>query len=139
RGGARCQPAAIRSFPASALRNPDAERGRGGQGADWAAGCTLDVADGSYAGATAVSQRSQASGLLSRQGSRHDRRRTRPSVRTAFCLSEGRSNRIDRKSTRLNSSHVKISYAVFCLKKKKTKKNKDTNKVQIKSHSMFAI
>src|SRR5690349_23927216 len=30
--------------------------------------------------------------------------------------------RIDRKSTRLNSSHVEISYAVFCLKKK-TKKN----------------
>src|SRR5690606_40879535 len=29
----------------------------------------------------------------------------------------------DRKSTRLNSSHVKISYAVFCLKKKKTKDN----------------
>src|SRR5690606_39719138 len=28
-------------------------------------------------------------------------------------------NRVDRKSTRLNSSHVKISYAVFCLKKKK--------------------
>src|SRR5438874_4730991 len=31
--------------------------------------------------------------------------------------------RQDRKSTRLNSSHVEISYAVFCLKKKK-KKNK---------------
>src|SRR5690349_24715029 len=31
----------------------------------------------------------------------------------------------DRKSTRLNSSHVEISYAVFCLKKKKTtEKNK---------------
>src|SRR5207253_8108283 len=29
--------------------------------------------------------------------------------------------RIDRKSTRLNSSHVAISYAVFCLKKKKFK------------------
>src|SRR5690606_40891842 len=28
---------------------------------------------------------------------------------------------LDRKSTRLNSSHVKISYAVFCLKKKNTK------------------
>src|SRR5690606_41650632 len=28
----------------------------------------------------------------------------------------------DRKSTRLNSSHVKISYAVFCLKKKKNKR-----------------
>src|SRR5437868_10727338 len=30
----------------------------------------------------------------------------------------------DRKSTRLNSSHVSISYAVFCLKKKKKKYNK---------------
>src|SRR5690554_7272204 len=29
---------------------------------------------------------------------------------------------LDRKSTRLNSSHVRISYAVFCLKKKKTLK-----------------
>src|SRR5690606_42038108 len=29
-----------------------------------------------------------------------------------------RHHRVDRKSTRLNSSHVKISYAVFCLKKK---------------------
>src|SRR5690606_41665144 len=28
---------------------------------------------------------------------------------------------VDRKSTRLNSSHVKISYAVFCLKKKKNR------------------
>src|SRR5690606_41352558 len=32
--------------------------------------------------------------------------------------------RLDRKSTRLNSSHVKISYAVFCLKKKKTRTKK---------------
>src|SRR5690606_40861683 len=32
-----------------------------------------------------------------------------------FALDHG-----DRKSTRLNSSHVKISYAVFCLKKKRT-------------------
>src|SRR5205814_8334726 len=30
----------------------------------------------------------------------------------------------DRKSTRLNSSHLGISYAVFCLKKKKTKNNR---------------
>src|SRR3712207_7599393 len=29
-------------------------------------------------------------------------------------------DRLDRKSTRLNSSHANISYAVFCLKKKKT-------------------
>src|SRR6266496_3209175 len=32
------------------------------------------------------------------------------------------SSSADRKSTRLNSSHVEISYAVFCLKKKKKKK-----------------
>src|SRR5690625_5630401 len=32
----------------------------------------------------------------------------------------------DRKSTRLNSSHVAISYAVFCLKKKTNKKNTHT-------------
>src|SRR3712207_7295140 len=31
---------------------------------------------------------------------------------------------IDRKSTRLNSSHANISYAVFCLKKKKKHNNK---------------
>src|SRR5688572_32077614 len=31
--------------------------------------------------------------------------------------------RLDRKSTRLNSSHSQISYAVFCLKKKKTTTN----------------
>src|SRR5438874_4081855 len=32
---------------------------------------------------------------------------------------------LDRKSTRLNSSHVEISYAVFCLKKKKTLPQRD--------------
>src|SRR5438067_13507366 len=36
----------------------------------------------------------------------------------------------DRKSTRLNSSHVSISYAVFCLKKKKKKKKKNKNKTK---------
>src|SRR5690554_2154225 len=34
---------------------------------------------------------------------------------------------LDRKSTRLNSSHVRISYAVFCLKKKKKKTKKKQN------------
>src|SRR5690625_6754017 len=34
-------------------------------------------------------------------------------------LGESAKEPIDRKSTRLNSSHVAISYAVFCLKKKK--------------------
>src|SRR5436309_11680691 len=35
------------------------------------------------------------------------------------------ADNVDRKSTRLNSSHVKISYAVFCLKKKKKKQEKN--------------
>src|SRR2546429_4528377 len=43
--------------------------------------------------------------------------RGRPRQRNADGL------RADRKSTRLNSSHGYISYAVFCLKKKKTKEN----------------
>src|SRR2546430_3615565 len=38
-------------------------------------------------------------------------------------LAHSLSSRVDRKSTRLNSSHSQISYAVFCLKKKKKKKN----------------
>src|SRR5690606_40751806 len=50
---------------------------------------------------------------------------------------------LDRKSTRLNSSHVKISYAVFCLKKKKT--NKDEIKCSLvvvntqTSHASFCL
>src|SRR3712207_8007833 len=42
---------------------------------------------------------------------------------------EGRNNK-DRKSTRLNSSHANISYAVFCLKKKKIS-NPDYIKIYI--------
>src|SRR2546430_16159348 len=37
-----------------------------------------------------------------------------------ICFIESLLSIIDRKSTRLNSSHSQISYAVFCLKKKKT-------------------
>src|SRR6266481_6804036 len=39
----------------------------------------------------------------------------------------------DRKSTRLNSSHSSISYAVFCLKKKKKKNKKIKNKKKKKN------
>src|SRR5256885_7422641 len=39
------------------------------------------------------------------------------------------ASRTDRKSTRLNSSHLVISYAVFCLKKKKNKKAKTKNAI----------
>src|SRR5438034_7218974 len=56
--------------------------------------------------------------------SRVGRSATRPSWRAAAARSPGAGGRIglpsaDRKSTRLNSSHTVISYAVFCLKKKK--------------------
>src|SRR5256885_8702435 len=36
-------------------------------------------------------------------------------------MEQGKLKKADRKSTRLNSSHLVISYAVFCLKKKKKK------------------
>src|SRR2546422_7604334 len=49
----------------------------------------------------------------------YDPRSTPPRVRPIVC--EGAAPSEDRKSTRLNSSHGYISYAVFCLKKKKEK------------------
>src|SRR2546430_7208822 len=42
-------------------------------------------------------------------------------------------NQLDRKSTRLNSSHSQISYAVFCLKKKKNIPT--TNTLRLSSHT----
>src|SRR5690606_41706839 len=58
---------------------------------------------------------------------RPHRRRNSPLRLPRESLSGGAGTRLvcpnrDRKSTRLNSSHVKISYAVFCLKKKKKTK-----------------
>src|SRR5258708_9880267 len=44
---------------------------------------------------------------------------------SAGCLGTGSTWSRDRKSTRLNSSHQIISYAVFCLKKKKMTRNND--------------
>src|SRR2546430_4156011 len=46
-----------------------------------------------------------------------------------FVLLDGRHQRVevDRKSTRLNSSHSQISYAVFCLKKKTTNASRGRN------------
>src|SRR2546427_7768642 len=52
------------------------------------------------------------------------------------------ASRIDRKSTRLNSSHSQISYAVFCLKKKKThvSENRDSTSMNhIQSHTLHAF
>src|SRR3989442_7518266 len=49
---------------------------------------------------------------------------------------------IDRKSTRLNSSHVRISYAVFCLKKKKAPHRDDDlddRQRSIRAHSAAIV
>src|SRR5438034_3675502 len=48
-----------------------------------------------------------------------------------------RSLHLDRKSTRLNSSHTVISYAVFCLKKKKKKKK--TEKISHRTRNASTI
>src|SRR5947209_8966033 len=67
-------------------------------------------------------------------GGGHERRRLerpdgrRPRRRRDDRAAELRPRPRDRKSTRLNSSHANISYAVFCLKKKK--KNKTQQKQQ---------
>src|SRR5438552_8534713 len=47
--------------------------------------------------------------------------------------------RLDRKSTRLNSSHQIISYAVFCLKKKKKKKLQKHKKQKIIKKAQYLI
>src|SRR5688572_31061026 len=41
-----------------------------------------------------------------------------PNINETFIILNLRNSTLDRKSTRLNSSHSQISYAVFCLKKK---------------------
>src|SRR2546427_3550982 len=52
-------------------------------------------------------------------------KRLKPGQVTFVVMSEAATREPqDRKSTRLNSSHSQISYAVFCLKKKKKKTNK---------------
>src|SRR5947199_5926004 len=60
---------------------------------------------------------------LFRSSRREQRRKVDAALGTLARRAEGRGRR-DRKSTRLNSSHLGISYAVFCLKKKKQKQIK---------------
>src|SRR5437899_9765003 len=53
--------------------------------------------------------------------------RSAPSAHPTRRSRAGKTSARDRKSTRLNSSHLGISYAVFCLKKKKQKKKQKTS------------
>src|SRR2546430_12342312 len=84
--------------------------------------CALPISEESRGGAGFAVR-------LAREQVAHERRddRAREQIR--------REHREDRKSTRLNSSHSQISYAVFCLKKKKNKirtKQQYNNKVSSK-------
>src|SRR3712207_7107927 len=57
------------------------------------------------------------------QGTLQPRKNVETLVRAYALLRSRGSDDQDRKSTRLNSSHANISYAVFCLKKKKKQKH----------------
>src|SRR5690242_21184042 len=67
---------------------------------------------------------------------RHTPRRGPPCPAGA-ARARGRRPPQDRKSTRLNSSHMSISYAVFCLKKKK-KKKKENKELTKQKHTRYA-
>src|SRR5256885_8122959 len=61
-----------------------------------------------------------------------------PSVPGVASLKQSRNRRppgLDRKSTRLNSSHLVISYAVFCLKKKKKQNTSMSHILTIRSYT----
>src|SRR2546430_6690419 len=56
-----------------------------------------------------------------------------------FCLVSRKRRRGDRKSTRLNSSHSQISYAVFCLKKKKNNAKRPNSSPTIITYSSTIV
>src|SRR3712207_8541848 len=75
-------------------------------------------------------------------GSRSDEHRLtrirdqKPGWPAVWCASP-RASTVDRKSTRLNSSHANISYAVFCLKKKQNQTIHDTlhtSSIPVRTH-----
>src|SRR5699024_11553859 len=73
-----------------------------------------------YDALTVLQHRGQdAAGIVTCDGDRLSLRKDVGMVRDVFRTRHMRNLIGDRKSTRLNSSHVSISYAVFCLKKKK--------------------
>src|SRR5258707_4198175 len=61
--------------------------------------------------------------LASLESAQADFVSARHSGATSVASHMRRQHEVDRKSTRLNSSHANISYAVFCLKKKKNTQN----------------
>src|SRR6266487_3884841 len=114
---------AVRPVPGARERGPDAGRGDAGGPALAAARAARDGEVRARAGADRADRRGPLLGDPAEQVHRPQ--------------ADVRPGRRDRKSTRLNSSHPSISYAVFCLKKKKKikftikhkkKKKKNINK-----------
>src|SRR2546429_3242054 len=79
-----------------------------------------------FSPATDYSESQSQSDTLWRARSRQDRFRCCPQFPQRSLRELRATPESDRKSTRLNSSHGYISYAVFCLKKKKNKNNSTT-------------
>src|SRR5438132_9911541 len=83
-----------------------------------------------------VAPRARTCGGGGRSGSSHPSRKAPPAIPlfTAWAIiavhNDPLHQRRDRKSTRLNSSHTVISYAVFCLKKKKTLEHLESIQMQ---------
>src|SRR5436305_10476212 len=77
-------------------------------------------------------RRRRREAALRREPPRRARGRRHPGARAA-----ARARDRDRKSTRLNSSHVRISYAVFCLKKKKNHLN--DNQISVQTHLTYLL
>src|SRR5256885_2469399 len=90
-----------------------------------AAGLDVDNAVGAFDCADQTAERRRTRGRLGEQ--RRDRGSARSHAR----------RRSDRKSTRLNSSHLVISYAVFCLKKKKNTRRRSRSP-RVETHCDFA-
>src|SRR5438034_6865877 len=70
------------------------------------------------------------------------RSKRKPSPAGRHCDAAGRADRHgvrDRKSTRLNSSHTVISYAVFCLKKKKKNLQNDVSERRVNARAEHRV
>src|SRR5690625_3827220 len=84
--------------------------------------CSIHIA--AYSSATMLECRYQHGGIaevVNQYSLMSQSTQRRKPFHASACCSAGISRHRDRKSTRLNSSHVAISYAVFCLKKKNKK------------------
>src|SRR3712207_8393771 len=85
-------------------------------------GRSAENLDGVLADLRALSGDIESCGVLSKDGellsSSHEEGVDRERVTAMLAALANLAGRADRKSTRLNSSHANISYAVFCLKKK---------------------